>query len=229
MKEVIVTGASKGIGKATALKLISEGYKVIGISRTHTVENKNYIGISQNLSDLDGSIICIDNILKKYKNIIALVSNAGEGTFDNLENLSDEQIKSYFNLNLISHIIIAKKLIPLLKKKKKGHLIFIGSEAAIIGGVKGTLYSAAKHGLFGFVKSLRLECNKSKVKVSIINAGMVRSNFFKSLNFKPGKKSENAIKVLDMASLVTFLLGTSKNINISDVNIDPIKKVIDFD
>ena len=229
MKEVIVTGASKGIGKATALKLISEGYKVIGISRTHTVENKNYIGVSQNLSDLDGLIICIDNILKKYKNIIALVSNAGEGIFDNLENLSDEQIKSYFNLNLISHIIIAKKLIPLLKKKKKGHLIFIGSEAAIIGGVKGTLYSAAKHGLFGFVKSLRLECNKSKVKVSIINAGMVRSNFFKNLNFQPGKKSENAIKVLDMASLVTFLLGTSKNINISDVNIDPIKKVIDFD
>ena len=67
MKEVIVTGASKGIGKATALKLISEGYKVIGISRTHTVENKNYIGVSQNLSDLDGLIICIDNILKKYK------------------------------------------------------------------------------------------------------------------------------------------------------------------
>ena len=228
MKEVIVTGASKGIGKATALKLISEGYKVIGISRTHTIKNKNYIGVSQNLSDLDGLIICIDNILKKYKNLYALVSNAGEGIFDNIENISDEEIKSYFNLNLISHMVIAKKIIPLLKKKKKGYLIFIGSEAAIVGGTKGTLYSAAKHGLFGFVKSLRLECNKSKVKVSIINAGMVRSNFFKNLNFKPGKKSENAIKVSDMASLVTFLLGTSENINILDVNIEPIKKVIDF-
>ena len=228
MRKVIVTGTSSGIGKATALKLLAENYKIIGLARTHNIKHINYIPIFQDLASLDNLSKCIEKILIKNKNIVALVSNAGEGVFENLENLSDKLIENYYKLNLLSHMIITKKIIPYFKKNKKGYLVFIGSEAALNGGAKATLYSSAKHGLFGFVKSLRIECNKNKIRVSIINTGMVRTNFFKKLNFKPGNRKENAIRVEDIASLINYLLSTNENINISDISIFPMKKVIDF-
>lgn len=228
MKQIIITGASKGIGKATALKLLSENYQVIGISRTHSIKDKNYLAIYQNMEYLDELSDSIKTILKKNKNIVALISNAGEGVFDNLENISEKVIKNYLNLNLIAHMIISKNLVTYFKKKKRGYFIFLGSEAAINGGAKATLYSTAKHGLFGFVKSLRLECNKIGIRVSIINAGMVRTNFFRKLKFKPGKRNDNAIRSGDIASIISYLLSTSQNINISDINLSPLKKVVDF-
>ena len=57
---------------------------------------------------------------------------------------------------------------------------------------------------------------------------MVRTNFFRKLNFKPGNRKENAIRVEDIASLINYLLSTNENINISDISIFPMKKVIDF-
>ncbi|MBJ57313.1 MAG: hypothetical protein CMP24_03615 [Rickettsiales bacterium] len=228
MKKILITGASKGIGKATALKLLNENYKVVGLSRTHSIKDKNYTPIKQDLNTIDQVAKCMDSILKENRSIEAFISVAGEGIFENLENFSDKTIKDYFNLNLLSHLIISKKLVSFFKKKKKGYFIFIGSEAALNGGEKGTLYTTAKHGLFGFVKSLKLECNRNNIRVTIINSGMVRTKFFKNLKFKPGKRKENAISVNDIASLISYLLSTSKYINISEINISPLKKVIDF-
>ena len=109
---------------------------------------------------------------------------------------------------------------------KKGIFIFIGSEASKIGGVQGTLYTSAKHALYGFVKSFRKEANKAAVRATIINPGMVRTSFFNSLNFQPGKSRENALEASDIAELVYFLCQSSKYINFTDINVEPIKKVI---
>ena len=117
-------------------------------------------------------------------------------------------------------------MIPTLKKNKKGIFIFIGSEASKIGGVQGTLYSSAKHALYGFVKSFRKEANKASVRATIINPGMVRTSFFKALKFQPGKRKENALEVTDIAELVYFLCQSSQYINFTDINVDPIKKVV---
>ena len=104
----------------------------------------------------------------------------------------------------------------------------MGSEAASDVSKKATLYAAAKHGLAGFVKAFREECNKSKIRVTIINPGMVRSSFFNGLSFEPGEKKENAIRKEDLSDLVIFLLKTSNSINYLNINLAPLKKVIDF-
>tara|TARA_E500000178_G_scaffold300353_1_gene308571 strand:+ start:348 stop:602 length:255 start_codon:yes stop_codon:yes gene_type:complete len=80
----------------------------------------------------------------------------------------------------------------------------------------------------GLAKSLRLECNDSGIRVSIINAGMVKSSFFESLDFEPGENIDNSIKTKDIAELIFFLLASSKSINYFDINLDPLKKVIKF-
>ena len=104
----------------------------------------------------------------------------------------------------------------------------MGSEASKESNQKSTLYAAAKHGLLGFVKSLKSECSKSNIRVTIINPGMVKSNFFEDLKFRPGKNIQNSIKKSDLANLILFLLKSSPNINYNDISLSPIKKVIDF-
>ena len=228
MKKVIITGASKGIGKAIAVSLLKQKFGVIGISRSHTIKHKNYLPVIHDLYSTEGYKEKLDNIIKNYSDIEAVISNAGNGIFDNLENIPSNMILPFFNLNLISHILISKHLVGYFKKKKKGQFIFMGSEAALESTQKSTIYSSAKHGLVGFVKALRAECNKSNIRVTIINPGMVRSSFFNSLKFKPGNNKENAISTKDLSDLVIFLLKSSNNINYSNIVLSPMKKVIDF-
>ena len=226
LKNILITGTSSGIGKAIALKFLKHDCSVIGISRKHTIRNSKYVAYNQDIADLRGFSILLEEIKKKHKNINVVISNAGEGSFNKLENFSDSEILNFFNLNLISHIILSKKLISTLKKNKKGIFIYIGSEASKIGGVQGTLYSSAKHALFGFVKSFRKEANKGSVRATIINPGMVRTSFFNGLKFEPGKSKENALEATDLAELAYFICQSSQYINFADINVDPMKKVV---
>ena len=226
LKKILITGTSSGLGKSIALKLLKHDFLVIGISRKHTIKNKRYISYSQDIRDLKGFSSLLEEINKKHKDIYGIVSNAGEGAFNKLENFSDTQVLNFFNLNLLSHIILSKKMISSFKKNKKGIFIFIGSEAAKIGGTQGTLYSSAKHALYGFVKSFKKETNQASVRATIINPGMVRTSFFNDLNFQPGISKENAIEANDIAELIYFLFQSSQYINFTDINVDPIKKVI---
>lgn len=228
MKKVIVTGTSRGIGKSIAAELLKNNYKVIGIGRKHTINNKNYHAVHHDLSTIEGYKKKIDNVIKDYKKIDAVISNAGTGFFENLENISQEKILDFFNVNLFAHIFISKLMISSFKKHKKGQFIFIGSEAALKTTEKATLYAAAKHGLMGFVDSFKAECNKSNIRTTIINPGMVRTRFFDSLKFEPGGEKENAINKKDIAKLVLFILNSSPYINYSNINLKPIKKVIKF-
>ena len=110
-------------------------------------------------------------------------------------------------------------MISTFKKNKKGIFIFIGSEASKIGGVQGTLYSSAKHALYGFVKSLRKEANKASIRATIINPGMVRTNFFENLNFEPGNNEQNVISVKDISSTVAYILSLSRNTIVDEINL----------
>ena len=76
------------------------------------------------------------------------------------------------------------------------------------------------------MKSFTKEANTASVRATIINPGMVRTNFFNSLNFEPGKTKENAIEANDIADIVYFLCQSSQYINFTDINVDPIKKVV---
>lgn len=228
MKKIIITGTSKGIGNAIAKYLLKQNIVVIGISRKHTIKHKNYISVPFDLNDLKNIKNILGDIILRYKKIDAMISNAGYGIFENLENLKEKEIIDFFNVNLLAHILISKILVSHFKKKKVGHFIFMGSEASLKGNQKSTLYSAAKHGLFGFVKSLREECNKSEIRVTIINPGMVNSSFFKKLKFSPGNSIKNSIRLNDLAELIFFILKSNRNVNYNDVYLSPIKKVIDF-
>ena len=227
----LVTGSSSGIGRAITIKLLDSGAKVIGIARNHSkpkLEHKNYLTYSIDLSKFNDLEKIIKKIIQDHPEINGLVSNAGYGEFGPLENFSVNDISSFFSMNLTSHIIITKCLLPHLKKKEIGDIIFMGSEASLTGEKNGTLYCSAKFGLRGFSQALRKDVSNSNIRVCIINPGMVRTNFFNNLKFSPGVDINNAVSEEDISNVVLNILTLGRNTVVDEINLLPLKKVIKF-
>mgnify|MGYP001325116321 FL=1 len=230
-KCVLVTGSSSGIGYEITSKLLDLGAKVIGIARNHdrsNLENKNYVTYNCDVSVHHKLEKILKQILKNHPQINCLISNAGYGDFGPLENFSTLQINNFVATNLTSHLVITKLLLPHFKRNKMGDIIFIGSEAGLIGAKNGSLYCAAKFGLRGFTESLSKDVASKNIRVSIINPGMVRTNFFENLNFEPAKDKQNAINLEDISSTVVYVLNLSRNTIVDEINISPSKKAIKF-
>ncbi len=229
--KILVTGSSKGIGLAITKKILEQNIKVVGISK----ETPQFYGIDENyfhfnidFSNLHFLEQSISQVLKEHPEISAVINNAGYGKFSNIENFSSKQIQAYINMNLISHIIVTSVLLPHLKRRKAGNIIFIGSEAALSGSKKGSLYCAAKFGLRGFCQSIREESCDKDVGISLINPGMVRTSFFDGLTFVPGDKPENAVEPQDIADLVITILRMRQGTVLDEINLSPMKKVLKF-
>ena len=230
-KCVLVTGSSSGIGYEITSKLLDLGAKVIGIARNHdksNLENKNYITYNCDVSIHDKLEMLLKQILKNHPEINCLISNAGYGNFGPLENYSTLQINKFLSTNLTSHLVITKHLLPHFKRNKMGDIIFIGSEAGLSGAKNGSLYCTAKFGLKGFSEALSKDVVNNNIRVSIINPGMVRTDFFENLNFEPGDSEENAISLRDVSSTVAYILGLSRNTIVDEINLSPSKKAIKF-
>ncbi len=226
-KCVLVTGSSSGIGYEITSKLLDLGAKVIGIARSHDrskLENKNYITYNCDVSVYKKLEILLKQILKNHPQINCLISNAGYGDFGPLENFSTLQIDNFIATNLTSHLVITKLLLPHFKRIKIGDIIFIGSEAGLLGAKNGSLYCSAKFGLRGFSEALSKDVANKNIRVTIINPGMVRTDFFENLNFEPGIDEENAISIKDISSTVAYILTLSRNTIVDEVNLSPLNK-----
>ena len=230
-KCVLVTGSSSGIGYEITSKLLDLGAKVIGIARNHDrskLENKNYTTYKCDVSAHQKLEILLKQILKKHPQINCFISNAGYGDFGPLENFSTSQIASFMATNLTSHLVITKHLLPHFKRIKMGDIIFIGSESGLLGAKNGSLYCAAKFGLRGFSEALSKDVAKKNIKVSIINPGMVKTDFFKNLNFEPGRDDGSAVCIKDISSTVEYILKLSRNTIVDGISLSPSKKAIKF-
>jgi len=230
-RTILVTGASSGIGRACAVSLLNQGHNVIGLSRncaqfTHT--HPRFSSVECDLSDLTALADNIKRISKQFPSIDGIVFSAGKGQFSSLEEFSYPQIQELMNLNFISQSFLAKGLLPDLKRKPLADLVFIGSEAALAGSRKGSIYCASKFAIRGFSQALRDECAKSSVRVSLINPGMVKTDFFQCLNFEPGEHHSQHLVAEDVANAVSYIINARAGIIIDEINLNPANHVIQF-
>ena len=156
-KQIIVTGASSGIGEAIARRLLDDDYQVIGIARSNAdlVEKEHFTNVPLDFSNIDELPVRINELTKWYPDVDSIVFCAGRGHFGCLEEFSYEQIKSLMELNFLSQAYLAKAYLPLFKKRNSGDLIFIGSESALKGSRKGAIYCASKFAIRGMAQALR--------------------------------------------------------------------------
>jgi short-subunit dehydrogenase len=229
-RRALITGASSGIGLAISRRLLEQGYEVTGISRRGQTDAPGHENFHPEVIDLDD----LDALETRLKTILGardfdcFIHAAGQGYFGSIEQFSVAQIEKSMRVNLTSGMVICRSLLPGLRRRGAGRIVFIGSEAALQAGRKGALYSAAKFGLRGFCLALREDCASDGIQVSMVNPGMVRSPFFDALPFAPGAAPENAIEVTDVAEVVAQILQSSPHIVIDEINLSPRVKSIHF-
>lgn len=224
-KLVVVTGASSGIGLALVKALLAEGYAVLGVANNFEkagLSHPDFSSRSINLADLDALPESMSSLLDEIDMPVkALINNAGIGRMGFLEQLSVKDIRLVMDTNLTSQVIVTKAFLPLLKKQGEGDILFMGSEAALKGARQGSIYCASKFAVRGFSQSLRDECGKSGVRVTLINPGAVRTPFFDKLQFEPADAPENAIEPEDIASAVSMVLAARSGTVFDEITLSP--------
>lgn len=222
--KVLITGSSSGIGRATAELLLQRGAAVVGIARDHAKfapDSDRYEPVTLDLSNLDATATALDDLARVHQDVAAVISNAGAGRFGALEQFSALQIRHDIDLNLTSHLLLARSFIPVLKRRNGGDLIIIGSAAALRGARKGSVYCAAKFGLRGAAQALADECSRRGVRVTLVNPGFVRTPFFDALDFEPADEPGSALTPEDIAAKLLEILESAGGAAYREINIDP--------
>lgn len=230
-RNILVTGASSGIGRAVAKKLVAEQHRVIGVARDFTKFGEipeNLMPESVDLEDIKKLPENLKRLQQRHGNVDALVLCAGRGQFGSLEEFSYQQIDSLMNLNFTSQAYVVRAFLPPFKARKKGDIIIIGSEAALSGGRRGAIYCASKFALRGMAQALRDECARSNVRVTMVNPGMVKTEFYDDLPFSHGDAEENYLLPEDIADAVSLVLTLRGGSVVDEINLSPLKKVLNF-
>lgn len=229
-KTALVTGASSGIGLAITRQLLEQQCHVVGIARDFSktgVESELFESYTVDLADLNNAAKLLRTLCRHYC-FDYFIHSAGSGLFGSIEQFSVQQIDDYMRSNLGSALTLSREIVPHMRRRQSGRIIFIGSESALTAGKKGALYSAAKFGLRGLAQSLREDCSRDGIGVSMINPGMVRTPFFDQQTFSPAKGADNALQPEDIAQLVLHILYSNPNMVVDEINLSPRNKSIDF-
>jgi len=217
----LVTGASKGIGLKTAEFLMAAGVSVTGLGRDFSAIMPAFDDV---VCDL-GNLAQLESLLPSFPTPMGtLVLNAGVGQFGGLEQFSSKQIQRLINVNLVSHLLIVKHYLPLMKRQGGGDIVIIGSESALQGARSGSVYCATKFALRGLAQSLRADCANSNIRVQLINPGPVNTGFFDDLNFAPQHGQEFALNADDVANVVVHTLAQPRHVVMDEINIQAMKR-----
>lgn len=189
---ILITGASSGIGKATAIHFQQQGWKVIATMRSPEKETElNRLENVQleKLDVLDTSSIenAIKNGIAKFGKIDALVNNAGYGAYGPLETFPRENIIRQFNTNVIGLMDVTKAIVPHFRQNKEGVIVNISSIGGQMTFALGSLYHGTKFAVEGISESLHYEMKEIGVKVKIVEPGFIATDFgSRSFDFQAG-------------------------------------------
>ena len=217
----LVTGASRGIGKAIAQTLADEGATVIGTATTDAgadnitawLKDSGGAGMCLNVTDADSVAAVIKQITADFGDISILVNNAGITRDNLLMMMKDEQWQDIIDTNLSSIFRLSKAVLRKMMKAKKGRIINIASVVGSTGNPGQTNYSAAKAGMLGFTKSLAREIGSRNITVNAVAPGFIDTDMTRELS---DEQREALVKQIplnrlgdpqDIANAVAFLAG----------------------
>lgn len=221
-KTAVITGVSKGIGRATALQLLSEGTIVFGLGRTNTIEHTNYRFIACDVRSISSVEDAFKQVYEASNNEVhILINNAGLGYFGMLEDITYEQWDELFQTNVNGIFYCCKQVLPLMKKQQAGHIVNIASTAALEGMPQISAYCASKWAVKGLSESLFKEVRDYKVKVTCIYPGSVKTDFFR--NNPDVKPHDYMLMPEDVASNIVYALKMPDNYHTVNLEIRPLQ------
>lgn len=221
IKTAIVTGASSGIGRAIAEKLLGAGYRVYGIGRSFDRKPASdaFVPVCLNLLDTDKLVSTINKI-DSEENVSILVNNAGVGYYGLHEQLSVENIQEMVRTNLEVPMILSKLLLNSLKKNR-GFIINISSHTATQANPHGCAYGATKAGLSGFSKSLFAEERKYGLRVVNIEPDMTDTQLYRNSDFGVDDDVLAFLSPEEVADTVVYAVGKREGFNMTNIALEP--------
>jgi short-subunit dehydrogenase len=180
-KVILITGASSGIGKESALKLLGEGHVVYGAARRldqmKDLEAKGGHAVKMDVTKEEDVKSCVEKIINEQGRIDVLVNNAGYGLYGAVEDISLEDAKRQFEVNIFGLARITKEVLPHMREKRSGTIINMSSMGGKMYTPLGAWYHGTKHALEGWSDCLRLELTQFNIKVVIIEPGAIATEF----------------------------------------------------
>lgn len=215
----VVTGASRGIGRAIAVRLAAT-HHVIALARS-VDELHSLAGDIEaaggactirpvDVTDADAVAAALDGV-----DADVLVNNAGVGHLKPLLDLTAAEWRAMVGVNLDALFHVTRTVLPGMVARRRGHVVIIGSIAGRSAFVGGTGYTATKHGVMGFAESLMLEVREHDVKVSVVNPGSVRTGFGRG----EMSRKDWALAAADVADAVAYVVATPPNVLVHRVEI----------
>lgn len=219
MRNVLITGANRGIGLSIVKELLNNDYNVIAVSRNddnlQELEHEKLKIIKADLQDLGEVQKVFDILDNKGINIDVLINNAGIGKFYNIEDLGFDDWSKVLNLNLSVPFYFMKYILPKMKNRNFGRIINIGSDADGKPEIGSSAYCASKYGLLGLTQCVRLEVKGYNISVTTISPGRVDTYF----NSKHPGCRPNSLKAIDVARQVMFVLNMDDRCSIEQIRL----------
>jgi short-subunit dehydrogenase len=180
MKKVaLITGASSGMGKSTANILHSQGYTVYGAARRtdemNDLKAKGMGVVSLDLTNDTSIIEAVNSILEKEGRIDILINNAGYGSYGAVEDVTLDEARRQFEVNLFGMARLTQLVLPGMRKQKSGRIVNISSMGGKIYTPLGAWYHATKHAVEGWSDCLRLELKGFGIDVVIVEPGIIKT------------------------------------------------------
>ncbi|MDQ0976057.1 short-subunit dehydrogenase [Neobacillus niacini] len=188
-KNIVITGASGGIGAEIAKLCAESGANLVLIARSieklkqlqMELQQKHQVRVEVyqlDVSDTDKVKEVFTAIFAEIGEVDILVNNAGFGVFREAHAATMDEIKGMFNVNVVGLMACTSMVLPKMRERRFGHIINIASQAGKIATPKSSVYSATKHAVLGYTNSLRMELSDYNVLVTSVNPGPIATNFF---------------------------------------------------
>lgn len=241
-KVALITGASSGIGEATALALAAQGAQVALAARR--VERLD--ALTQQITGSGGSALpltcdvaderqvhqTVQEVLDRWGRLDVLVNNAGIAILGPILNADTEEWRQAVNVNVLGLMYATHAVLPLMKKQGSGHIVNISSTAARVAPSGMGIYSATKWAVNGFSESLRQEALGYKVRVTVIEPGMVSTGLSDNITNEAAREamaarlaSMRALDASDIAAAVVYAVTQPPHVNVSELLVRPTEQV----
>jgi NAD(P)-dependent dehydrogenase (short-subunit alcohol dehydrogenase family) len=226
-KVAIITGASKGIGRAVAAALANENMKLALVSRDKSAlerfqnevgsDAKRILVLPYDLQDMETPKRVIDETINHFNSLDVLINNAGIAQSISFENTTHAEWESHMNLNARAPFFMCQASLPHLRKSDIPTIINMASVVSAKGYANQGAYSASKHALLGFTKVLAKEVCKDNIRVHAISPGGVLTDMVTKV--RPDLDTSEMIVPEEIADIILFLLKHRGNAMIDEIKI----------
>lgn len=219
-KKALITGGSRGLGKAVALALATEGVDVAITGRNEAtlksvVQEIESKGVKSAYAVFDITskkevYSALEKLQKDFGSFDILVNNAGIAAFGGILEMEDELWEEIIQTNLLGAYYVAKAILPSMVENKSGDVINVSSTAGLKGNALTSAYSASKFGLIGMSESMMLELRKHNIRVTTLTPSTIASDMSKEVLKITDGNPEKVLQPEDFAELVVDLLKLNK-------------------